>query len=87
MTPEGWLGFRRAGSHDMVPMDHCLLLEPRLDDLHAALDVAWPDLIGVDLRAGTEVDDTLILFEAGGDEEPELEIDLPAACALLTGAG
>ena len=87
MTPEGRLGFRRVASHDVVPVEHCLLLEPRLDDLHASLDVAWPELIGVDLRAGTEVDDTLILFEAGGDEAPELEIDLPAACALLTRRG
>ena len=87
LTPEGRLGFRRAASHDVVPVEHCLLLEPRLDDLHASLDVAWPELIGVDLRAGTEVDDTLILFEAGGDEAPELEIDLPAACALLTRRG
>ena len=52
-----------------------------------ALDVAWPELIGVDLRAGTEMEDTLILFEAAGDEAPELEIDLPTACALLTRRG
>ena len=87
MTPEGRLGFRRAASHDVVAVERCLLLEPRLDDLHAALDVAWPELISVDLRAGTELDDTLILFEAGGDEAPELEIDLPTACALLTPDG
>jgi 23S rRNA (uracil1939-C5)-methyltransferase len=87
LTPEGRLGFRRAASHDVIPVERCLLLEPRLDDLHAALDVAWPELIGVNLRAGTEVDDTLILFEAAGDEAPELEIDLPAACALLTRRG
>jgi 23S rRNA (uracil1939-C5)-methyltransferase len=87
LTPEGRLGFRRAASHDVTAVERCLLLEPRLDDLHAALDVAWPELIGVDLRAGTEVDDTLILFEAGGDEAPELEIDLPTACALLTRRG
>ena len=36
LTPEGRLGFRRAASHDVVPVEHCLLLEPRLDDLHAA---------------------------------------------------
>ena len=82
LTPEGRLGFRRVSSHEVVPVERCLLLEPRLNDLHAALDVAWPELIGVDLRAGTEVDDTLILFEAGGDGAPELEIDLPTACAL-----
>jgi 23S rRNA (uracil1939-C5)-methyltransferase len=87
LTPEGRLGFRRAASHDVTAVEHCLLLDPRLDALHASLDVAWPELIGVDLRAGTEMDDTLILFEAGGDEAPELEIDLPTACALLTRRG
>jgi len=87
LSHEGRLGFRRAASHDVVPVERCLLLEPRLDDLHAALDVAWPELIGVDLRAGTDADDALILFEAAGDEAPELEIDLPAACALLTRRG
>jgi 23S rRNA (uracil1939-C5)-methyltransferase len=87
LTREGRLGFRRAASHDVIPVERCLLLDPRLDDLHASLDVAWPELIGVDLRAGTEMDDTLILFEAGGDEAPELEIDLPTACALLTQRG
>ena len=74
-------------SHDVVPVDRCLLLEPRLDDLHAALDIAWADLTGVNLRAGTDASDTLILFETAGDEAPELEINLPTACALLTRRG
>lgn len=87
LTPDGRLGFRRAASHDVTAVERCLLLDPRLDDLHAALDVAWPELTGVSLRAGTDPDDTLILFEAAGDDAPELEIDLPAACALLTRRG
>ena len=87
LTSEGRLGFRRASSHDVLAVERCLLLEPRLDDLHAALDVAWPELTGISLRAGTDADDTLILFEAAGDEAPELEINLPTACALLTQRG
>ncbi len=87
LTPEGRLGFRRAASHDVVPVERCLLLDPRLDDLHASLEVAWPELTSVSLRAGTDVGDTLILFEAAGDEVPELETNLPTACALLTRRG
>ena len=60
-------------------MERCLLLDPRLDDLHAALDVAWPELTGISLRAGINTGDALILLETASDEQPELEIDLPAA--------
>lgn len=83
----GRLSFRRAGSHDLIPVDRCLLLPDRLDELHAGLDVAWPELTGLTLRAGFNTGDALILFETASAEEPELELDLPAACALLTPTG
>ena len=87
LTADGKLGYRRAASHDVIAVARCLLLHPRLDELHGALDVAWPDLRGVGLRAGINTGDALVLFEAAGAEAPELEIDLPASCALLTGRG
>ena len=80
LTPEGKLGYRQAASHEVVAVEGCLLLEPRLEELYAALDVAWPELTGVELRAGA--DDALILFEAAGQEAPELELNLPASCAV-----
>ncbi|PKO21724.1 MAG: tRNA/tmRNA/rRNA uracil-C5-methylase, partial [Chloroflexi bacterium HGW-Chloroflexi-1] len=85
LTPDGKLGYRRTGSQDVIAVDSCLLLHPRLDALHAALDIAWPALQGVGLRAGINTGDALVLFETAGAEAPELEIDLPASCALLTG--
>ena len=39
------------------------------------------------LHAGINTGDALILFETAGDAQPELEITLPAACALLTPLG
>ncbi len=85
LSPEGRPGFRRAASHEVIPIDRCLLLVERLDELHAALDLAWPELTGITLRAGT--DRALLLLETAGNELPELELDLPAACAVLTPRG
>ena len=87
LTAEGRVGYRRGASHDVLAIDRCLLLDPRLDDLHAALDVAWPELSGVSLRVGVNTEQALILFESAAAEAPELELDLPAACALLTPHG
>jgi 23S rRNA (uracil1939-C5)-methyltransferase len=87
LTSDGKLGYRRAASHEVIAVDRCLLLHERLDELHAALDVAWPELTGVSLRAGVNTDQALIFFETVGDDAPELEINLPAACALLTPRG
>jgi len=87
LTPEGSLGYRRAGSHDVIAVDRCLLLDERLDDLHAALDLAGAGVTGVSLRVGVNTGDVMILFETAGDEQPEIEINLPAACALLTPRG
>ena len=87
ITADGQLAYRRAFSHDLIPIDRCLLLDSRLDDLHGALDVAWPELQAISLRTGINTGDALVLFEAAGAEEPELEIDLPASCALLHRSG
>jgi 23S rRNA (uracil1939-C5)-methyltransferase len=87
LTPDGRPGYRRAGSHDIIPVERCLLLDGRLAELYAALDVAWPALTGLVLRAGINTGQALIVFETAGEDAPELEIELPAACALRTPAG
>ncbi len=87
ITEEGQLAYRRALSRELIAVEHCLLLHERLDELHAALDVVWPALQGVGLRAGTNTGDALVTFEAADEEEPALEIDLAASVVLLTPAG
>lgn len=86
-TPDGRLGYRRGDSHEVIAIDRCLLLADRLDELHAALDAAEAGLAGVSLRAGINTGDALILLETADDEQPELEINLPAAIALRTANG
>ncbi len=87
LTPDGKLGFRRSASHQVVPVARCLLLHERLDELHAALEVAEFGLQGVSLRVGINTGDSLALLETAGDEQPEIEISLPASIALVTPRG
>ncbi len=39
ISTEGRLGFRRADSHEVIPINRCLLLHPLLDELHGALQL------------------------------------------------
>jgi 23S rRNA (uracil1939-C5)-methyltransferase len=87
LTTDGRLGFRQADGAAVIPIDRCLLLRERLDELHAALDVAWPELTAVSLRAGINTDQGIILMETAGEDLPELELDVTAACAVLTPRG
>jgi 23S rRNA (uracil1939-C5)-methyltransferase len=87
LTTDGRLGFRQADGGEIIPIDRCLLLHERLDELHAALDVAWPELTAVSLRTGINTGQGMILMETAGEDLPELEIDVAAACVVLTARG
>jgi len=90
VAADGRLGFpSKALARDVIPIDRCLLLHERLDELHGALDLLWPSLTGVILRAGTATPQgqALVVFQTASEEQPELEIDLPAACAVQTPRG
>jgi 23S rRNA (uracil1939-C5)-methyltransferase len=82
LSEEGELGFQGARSHDVVPIARCLLLHPLLDELHQLLDVQWPELSRLSLRAGTRTGEQMVIFEPAGGEMPELEVDIPISCVL-----
>ncbi|NOZ27603.1 MAG: 23S rRNA (uracil(1939)-C(5))-methyltransferase RlmD [Chloroflexi bacterium] len=93
---DGQLGFRRAGSREIIPVDRCLLLHPLLDELHAALQLGDEEepaaglagwLRRITLRVGVTTGQALVMFETRGDELPELEVDLSVSCAFLTRDG
>ncbi len=96
ISTEGRLGFRRADSHEVIPINRCLLLHPLLDELHRALQLGDEEepasemagwLRQVILRAGVTTGQQLVIFETQGDQPPGLEVDLPVSCALITHDG
>ncbi len=84
---EGRISLRRANGRDLIAVDYCLLANERIDQIQAALDVAWSELEGIKVRASDNTDDALVLFQSSAEDQPELEIDLPAAVAVRTVKG
>lgn len=86
-TPSGGLGFWQEDRRAVIPVEECLILHPYLSELYDALDLELPDLTALTLRAGVVTGDRMLILETREDEPPELEIDLPLSCVLLTADG
>jgi 23S rRNA (uracil1939-C5)-methyltransferase len=82
VADSGELGFLAKRSYDVVPIERCLLLHPLLDEMHVTLDLDWPELRRLILRAGIHTQERMCVFEAEDDDAPELEVDLPLSCLL-----
>lgn len=80
---EGRLGFKAALSKQVVPIEKCLLMHPLLDDLFSALDLVFPGLERMSLRAGTRSGEVMLIFETEDEEPPEIETDIPVSCVLM----
>ncbi len=83
----GQLGFQAARSHNIVPVDRCLVLHPLLSELRRVLEVDWPELVRLALRAGIYTGDKMCIFEAESDEPPALEVDVEVSCVFRLSDG
>jgi 23S rRNA (uracil1939-C5)-methyltransferase len=83
VNEDGQLGFMAAEEHAVVPLDECHIMHPLLWDVFSALDVDFPDLERVSLRAGVSTGERLLVLELTGKEPPVVEVDLPISCVLL----
>ncbi|MBN1937746.1 MAG: 23S rRNA (uracil(1939)-C(5))-methyltransferase RlmD [Anaerolineae bacterium] len=86
-TEAGQLGFQTHKSHQVIPIEQCLLLHPLLDELHAAFDLEWPELTRLSLRAGIHTGQQMCILETADDQAPELEVDIPLSCLLRLNNG
>ncbi len=79
---DGRLGLLRAESHDVVPVDACMLLHPSLAEIYESLELAWEGLRSVSLRAGVNTGDRMVILETDTDEAPEIAVDMPVSVVL-----
>ncbi|MBN1248779.1 MAG: 23S rRNA (uracil(1939)-C(5))-methyltransferase RlmD [Anaerolineae bacterium] len=83
VDPEGRLGFLSAKSHDVYPITDCLIIHPLLGRLLESLDMTYPELEWMEMRAGTATGDLMILLQAKEEESPSLEVDFPVSIVQI----
>jgi 23S rRNA (uracil1939-C5)-methyltransferase len=86
-TPQGKLGFLTADTHHVIPIEECLITDPLLDDLWAALDMKWPQLHRLSLRCGSATGDRMAIFELNEYEDFDIEVDFAVSCVILLADG
>lgn len=87
VAADGNLGFLSADTHHVVPVRECLILDPLLDDVWAALDMQWPQLHRLSLRCGSATGDLMAIFELDHYEDFGIEVDFPVSCVILLADG
>ena len=87
LTGDGHAAFQRAGSHQLIPVESCLIIDPLLDDLWSALDVDWPQLRQLTLRCGSATGDLMAVFELDHYEDFDIEVDFPVSCVVRLADG
>ncbi|MCL6431102.1 MAG: 23S rRNA (uracil(1939)-C(5))-methyltransferase RlmD [Anaerolineae bacterium] len=80
---EGRLCLLAMGTNRPVPVGQCRLLCPELAEVAAELELQFPGLERVVLRAGRHTGERMIVLEATGHDLPELEMDRSLSCVLL----
>ncbi len=60
VTPEGRPGLRVHRSHEIVPVDDCLIASPRVVE-SGVLETVWTGCTAVDVVAATEPDDAVVV--------------------------
>jgi 23S rRNA (uracil1939-C5)-methyltransferase len=83
VNDEGRLGFLASGSHNVYPVDDCLILHPLLSTLLKSLDMTYPELEWLEMRAGTATGDLMLLLQAKEEESPLLEVDFPLSIVQI----
>ncbi|MBC7236377.1 MAG: 23S rRNA (uracil(1939)-C(5))-methyltransferase RlmD [Chloroflexi bacterium] len=83
----GGLGYYALHSHQVVPVERCLLVDPLLDELWHISEARLPGVQTVSLRAGVATGEKMILLEGAELQPPRLKGDLPFSCLYLAPDG
>jgi 23S rRNA (uracil1939-C5)-methyltransferase len=83
LDEDGQLGFLAPRQHHVVPIRECHVMHPLLAEVFSALEIDFPELKGVSIRAGVTTGEQLLILETVGETAPALEADVPVSCVLL----
>ena len=87
LDQDGRPGYIASEGRGVAPIEECHIMHPLLWDAFSALEIDFPDLERLSLRAGIATGERLLILETAGHEPPGVEIDLPVSCVLLLGDG
>ena len=87
IVEDGRLGFIGIDGRSVVGIDVCHIIHPLLQELLEALELDFPALERVALRAGIRTGDQMVVLETTADEPPAVEIDITCSCVLLLSDG
>ncbi|SCK50356.1 class I SAM-dependent RNA methyltransferase [Streptomyces sp. WMMB 322] len=76
---EGRVGLRRHRSHEVEPVDHCLIAAPGVEELGVERR-EWPQIAGIEATAATGSQDRqVVLTPKPGGRLPIVELDRPVS--------
>lgn len=87
LGPDGELGFVGIDGQTVVDIEVCYIIHPLLMDLFEQLELDFPALETVSLRAGINTGDQMVILETVDDEPPAIEIDISGSCMLQLSDG
>ncbi|MFQ5593974.1 MAG: 23S rRNA (uracil(1939)-C(5))-methyltransferase RlmD [Anaerolineae bacterium] len=87
LDSEGALGFVGIDGRTVVPLEVCHIIHPLLMELYEQLELDFPALETVSLRAGINTGDQMVILETADDEVPALEIDITGSCVMQLSDG
>lgn len=80
---EGHLCQMAMGTEQPVPVGDCRLLCPELSEVFQDLELDYPELERVSLRAGQRTGERMLILQTRDGAVPELEVDQPLSCVVL----
>ena len=87
LTAEGRLGFQRAGSERVVPIQECHLPEPLINQVWPQIELEpLPGVERLSLRTGVD-DELLLVFESSDPEPFEFSVEELPVSAVHLGPG
>ncbi len=84
---EGRAGLRKHRSHEIIPVDHCVIATPEVEQVGVEAH-RWPDMAGVEVIAATGSSDrAVVVTPQPGQRVPFVELDVPVSVLRGDGKG